>query len=214
MAVSQLAPALYAFPCARARGHWRHGGRQEQFRRRPSTLVVSPCCMAGSAAARWSRPAQLPPHKVAAGVDLAVASARYPRDRGERESMRTYEVTHDTDDGLFRIRTKESGRVLAAVSSDEACLLRSSSGPSWATALTSSRSERSSGHRVSKTWRSTARSTQPERKSKSAGDRCGMRCSRPAAERRATRTGCAHRPLAALGRTVATVDPVVDVPAP
>jgi hypothetical protein len=79
--------------------------------------------MAGSAAARWSRPAQLPPHKVAAGVDLAVASARYPRDRGERESMRTYEVTHDTDDGLFRIRTKESGRVLAAVSSDEARLL-------------------------------------------------------------------------------------------
>ena len=37
--------------------------------------------------------------------------------------MRTYQVTHHTDDGRIRIRTQESGRVLAAVTSDEARLL-------------------------------------------------------------------------------------------
>ena len=34
--------------------------------------------------------------------------------------MRTYEVTHTDDDGLIRIRTAETGRVLAAVTGDEA----------------------------------------------------------------------------------------------
>ena len=34
--------------------------------------------------------------------------------------MRTYEVTQTTDDGLLRIRAAETGRVLAAVTSDEA----------------------------------------------------------------------------------------------
>jgi len=37
--------------------------------------------------------------------------------------MRTYEVTHTDDDGLIRIRAVETGRVLAAVSGDEARLL-------------------------------------------------------------------------------------------
>jgi hypothetical protein len=37
--------------------------------------------------------------------------------------MRTYEVTHTTDDGLIRIRAAETGRVLAAVTDDEARLL-------------------------------------------------------------------------------------------
>jgi len=34
--------------------------------------------------------------------------------------MRTYEVTNSTDDGLIRIRATETGRVLAAVTGDEA----------------------------------------------------------------------------------------------
>jgi len=37
--------------------------------------------------------------------------------------MRTYEVTNSTDDGLLRIRATETGRVLAAVTGDEARLL-------------------------------------------------------------------------------------------
>ena len=37
--------------------------------------------------------------------------------------MRTYEVTHTSDDDLVRIRATETGRVLAAVTSDEARLL-------------------------------------------------------------------------------------------
>jgi hypothetical protein len=37
--------------------------------------------------------------------------------------MRTYEITQAEDDGLIRIRTAESGRVLAAVTGDEARLL-------------------------------------------------------------------------------------------
>jgi hypothetical protein len=34
--------------------------------------------------------------------------------------MRTYEVINDAEDGLIRIRTKDSGHVLAAVTADEA----------------------------------------------------------------------------------------------
>ena len=37
--------------------------------------------------------------------------------------MRTYEVTHTRDDDVVRIRAAETGRVLAAVTSDEARLL-------------------------------------------------------------------------------------------
>ena len=37
--------------------------------------------------------------------------------------MRTYEVTHTSDDDVVRIRAAETGRVLAAVTSDEARLL-------------------------------------------------------------------------------------------
>jgi len=34
--------------------------------------------------------------------------------------MRTYEVTNTTDDGLIRIRTSDSGHVIAAVTANEA----------------------------------------------------------------------------------------------
>ena len=37
--------------------------------------------------------------------------------------MRSYEVTHHPEDDLIRIRTQESGRVLAAVTGDEARLI-------------------------------------------------------------------------------------------